>query len=212
MKKKNVNDILDDYFDSQKLNFLEHLNQQDLNLQNHFKMLENLFSPDSNIKNIEQNLKEENNILDINIKSENSKFKKKLEEQKIKTNNLLSGTNVYIPDNNNHNINIMSNRNRRRINSINNNNSNDNKDKKDKIIDYKKSKAISALPTFQYKYIIKYEKRNEKVCSICLNEFKEEEILIRFSCKQHIFHKNCLCTWLKNSDICPLCKKSLIIK
>ena len=209
MKKKNVNDILDDYFDSQKLNFLEHLNQQDLNLQNHFKMLENLFSPDSNIKNIEQNLKEENNKLDINIKSENSKFKKKLEEQKIKTNNLLSGTNVYIPDNNNHNINIMSNRNRRRINNINNNNSNDNKDK---IIDYKKSKAISALPTFQYKYIIKYEKRNEKVCSICLNEFKEEEILIRFSCKQHIFHKNCLCTWLKNSDICPLCKKSLIIK
>ena len=209
MKKKNVNDILDDYFDSQKLNFLEHLNQQDLNLQNHFKMLENLFSPDSNIKNIEQNLKEENNKLDINIKSENSKFKKKLEEQKIKTNNLLSGTNVYIPDNNNHNINIMSNRNRRIINNINNNNSNDNKDK---IIDYKKSKAISALPTFQYKYIIKYEKRNEKVCSICLNEFKEEEILIRFSCKQHIFHKNCLCTWLKNSDICPLCKKSLIIK
>ena len=209
MKKKNVNDILDDYFDSQKLNFLEHLNQQDLNLQNHFKMLENLFSSDSNIKNIEQNLKEENNKLDINIKSENSKFKKKLEEQKIKTNNLLSGTNVYIPDNNNHNINIMSNRNRRRINNINNNNSNDNKDK---IIDYKKSKAISALPTFQYKYIIKYEKRNEKVCSICLNEFKEEEILIRFSCKQHIFHKNCLCTWLKNSDICPLCKKSLIIK
>ena len=189
MKKKNVNDILDDYFDSQKLNFLEHLNQQDLNLQNHFKMLENLFSPDSNIKNIEQNLKEENNKLDINIKSENSKFKKKLEEQKIKTNNLLSGTNVYIPDNNNHNINIMSNRNRRRINNINNNNSNDNKDK---IIDYKKSKAISALPTFQYKYIIKYEKRNEKVCSICLNEFKEEEILIRFSCKQHIFHKNSL--------------------
>ena len=209
MKKKNVNDILDDYFDSQKLNFLEHLNQQDLNLQNHFKMLENLFSTDSNTKNIEQNLKEENNKLDINIKSENSKFKKKLEEQKIKTNNLLSGTNVYIPDNNNHNINIMSNRNRRRINNINNNNSNDNKDK---IIDYKKSKAISALPTFQYKYIIKYEKRNEKICSICLNEFKEEEILIRFSCKQHIFHKNCLCTWLKNSDICPLCKKSLIIK
>ena len=32
MKKKNANDILDDYFDSQKLNFLEHLNQQDLNL------------------------------------------------------------------------------------------------------------------------------------------------------------------------------------
>ena len=210
MRKKNVGDILDDYFDSQKLNFLEHLNQQDLNLQNHFKMLENLFSSNNNNENFEQNLKIEKNKLENNINSENIKFKNKLETQKAKTNNLLSGTNVYIPDNNhNSNINMISNGNRRR--NINHNNSNNN-GHKDKILDYKKSKAISALPTFQYKYIINYEKRNEKSCSICLNEFKDEEILIRFSCKEHIFHKNCLCTWLKNSDICPLCKKSLIIK
>ena len=210
MRKKNVGDILDDYFDSQKLNFLEHLNQQDINLQNHFKMLENLFSSDNNIENFEQNLKKEKNKLEDNINSENIKFKNKIEKQKAKTNNLLSGTNVYIPDNNhNNNINAIFNGNRRR--NINHNNLN-NDQKKDKILDYKKSKAISALPTFQYKYIIKYEKRNEKTCSICLNEFKDEEILIRFSCKEHIFHKNCLCTWLKNSDICPLCKKSLIIK
>ena len=210
MRKKNVGDILDDYFDSQKLNFLEHLNQQDLNLQNHFKMLENLFSSNNNNENFEQNLKKEKNKLENNINSENIKFKNKLETQKAKTNNLLSGTNVYIPDkNHNSNINMISNGNRRR--NINHNNSNNN-GQKDKILDYKKSKAISALPTFQYKYIINYEKRSEKSCSICLNEFKDEEILIRFSCKEHIFHKNCLCTWLKNSDICPLCKKSLIIK
>ena len=210
MRKKNVGDILDDYFDSQKLNFLEHLNQQDLNLQNHFKMLENLFSPNNNTENLEENLKIEKKKLENNVNIENSKFRDKLEKQKAKTNNLLSGTNVYIPDNNHNNhINMISNRNRRRNNNFNNPN---NDEKKDKIIDYKKSKAISALPTFQYKYIIKYEKRNEKVCSICLNEFKEEELLIRFSCKEHIFHKHCLCTWLKNSDICPLCKKSLIIK
>lgn len=210
MRKKNVRDILDDYFDSQKLNFLEHLNQQDLNLQNHFKMLENLFSPNDNTENLEENLKIEKKKLENNVNIENSKFRDKLEKQKAKTNNLLQGTNVYIPDNNHNNhINMISNRNRRRSNNFINPNNNE---KKDKIIDYKKSKAISALPTFQYKYIIKYEKRNEKVCSICLNEFKEEELLIRFSCKEHIFHKYCLCTWLKNSDICPLCKKSLIIK
>ena len=210
MRKKNVRDILDDYFDSQKLNFLEHLNQQDLNLQNHFKMLENLFSPNDNTENLEENLKIEKKKLENNVNIENSKFRDKLEKQKAKTNNLLQGTNVYIPDNNHNNhINMISNRHRRRSNNFINPNNNE---KKDKIIDYKKSKAISALPTFQYKYIIKYEKRNEKVCSICLNEFKEEELLIRFSCKEHIFHKYCLCTWLKNSDICPLCKKSLIIK
>ena len=161
MRKKNVGDILDDYFDSQKLNFLEHLNQQDLNLQNHFKMLENLFSSNNNNENFEQNLKKEKNKLENNINSENIKFKNKLEAQKAKANNLLSGTNVYIPDNNhNSNINMISNGNRRR--NINHNNSNNN-GHKDKILDYKKSKAISALPTFQYKYIIKYEKRNNKI-------------------------------------------------
>ena len=209
MRKKNVGDILQNYFESQHLNILEHLHQQDLNLQNHFKMLENIFSPDNDSENIEKKLKIEKKNLESNINSENLKFKDKLEKQKAKTNNRLAGTNVYIPDNNNHSESIRNNRNRirnERHNRINNN------EERDKKKDYKKEKAISALPTFQSKYIIKYEKRNEKACSICLTEFKDEEILIRFSCKEHIFHKNCLCKWLENSDICPLCKKSLVIK
>ena len=207
MRKKNVGDILQNYFDSQHLNILEHLEQQDLNLQNHFKMLENLFSSDNDSNKIEQKLKIEKNNLENDIKQENIKFKNKFEKQKAKTNQKLSGTNLYIPDND-HPGNINYNINRIRYNG---NNRNNNREKEPKM-DYKKSKAISALPTFQYKYIIKYEKRNENTCSICLNEFKEEEMLIRFSCKEHIFHKKCLCTWLEKSDICPLCKKSLIIK
>ena len=207
MRKKNVGDILQNYFDSQHLNILEHLEQQDLNLQNHFKMLENLFSSDNDSNKIEQKLKIEKNNLENDIKQENIKFKNKFEKQKAKTNQKLSGTNVYIPDND-HPGNINYNINRIRYNG---NNRNNNREKEPKM-DYKKSKAISALPTFQYKYIIKYEKRNENTCSICLTEFKEEDILIRFSCKEHIFHKKCLCTWLEKSDICPLCKKSLIIK
>ena len=95
MRNKNVGDILDDYFDSQKINFLEHLERQDLNLQNHFRMLENLFTSDNNSKNFEQKLNIEKNNLENNIHSENIKFKTKLEQQKAKTNNLLSGTNAY---------------------------------------------------------------------------------------------------------------------
>ena len=207
MRKKNVGDILQNYFDSQHLNILEHLEQQDLNLQNHFKILENIFSLDNDSNKIEQKLNIEKNNLENDIKQENIKFKNKFEKQKAKTNQKLSGTNLYIPDND-HPGNINYNINRIRYNG---NNRNNNREKEPKM-DYKKSKAISALPTFQYKYIIKYEKRNENTCSICLNEFKEEEMLIRFSCKEHIFHKKCLCTWLEKSDICPLCKKSLIIK
>lgn len=209
MRKKNVGDILQNYFDAQNLNFLEHLEQQDLNLQNHFKMLENLFSSDNDSYQLEQKLKIEKNNLENKINSDNIKFKNKLEQQKAKTNKKLSGTNVYIPDNN-HNGNVNYNRNRNRIR--NNNRNRNNNEEKDKFMEYKKSKAISALPTFQYKYIINYVKRDENTCPICLLEFKEEDILIRFSCKEHIFHKKCLCTWLEKSDICPLCKKSLIIK
>ena len=209
MRKKNVGDILQNYFDAQNLNFLEHLEQQDLNLQNHFKMLENLFSSDNDSYQLEQKLKIEKNNLENKINSDNIKFKNKLEQQKAKTNKKLSGTNVYIPDNN-HNGNVNYNRNRNRIR--NNNRNRNNNEEKDKFMEYKKSKAISALPTFQYKYIINYVKRDENTCPICLLEFKGEDILIRFSCKEHIFHKKCLCTWLEKSDICPLCKKSLIIK
>ena len=210
MKKKDVGGILQNYFDAQNMNFLEHLEQQDLNLQNHFKMLENLFSSDNDSKKIERKLAIEKNNLDNKLNSENIKFKNKLEQQKAKTNKKLSGTNVYIPDNN-HNGTINYNNNRIRVRNNNHNRYNNNAEK-DKFMEYKKTKAISALPTFQYKYIINYEKRDENICPICLLEFKEEDMLIRFSCKEHIFHKKCLCTWLEKSDICPLCKKSLIIK
>ena len=101
-----------------------------------------------------------------------------------------------------------------RRNNINRNRSlNRNSPKKEinRNLEFKKLKAISALPCFQYRYIVKYEKRNEKNCSICLNDFKSEDILIRFSCKEHIFHKSCLLTWLEKSNICPLCKKSLLL-
>ena len=183
MRKKNVEDILQNYFDAQNLNFLEHLEQQDLNLQNHFKMLENLFSSDNDSYQLEQKLKIEKNNLENKINSDNIKFKNKLEQQKAKTNKKLSGTNVYIPDNN-HNGNVNYNQNRNRIR--NNNRNRNNNEEKDKFMEYKKSKAISALPTFQYKYIINYIKRDENTCPICLLEFKEEDILIRFSCKEHI--------------------------
>ena len=51
--------------------------------------------------------------------------------------------------------------------------------------------------------------RVEKKCSICLNEFKEMERVKLFSCKLHLFHKDCIMKWLKEHDFCPLCKKNI---
>ena len=211
MKKKSPHKILHEYFDAQNKNFISHLERQENNFQEHFKILENLFSDNSNnnFNNIEYNLHHQKSILENNIKKENNDFKNQLESQKRKTNKLLSKTNIYIPNNSNNNINNINN-NQYRINYIRNRN-NINNNEKDKTLEYKKQKAILALPSFQYRYIIKYEKRDEKNCPICLNDFKSEDILIRFSCKEHIFHQTCLLKWLEESNICPMCKKSLNI-
>ena len=214
MERKNVSNILQNYLDAQQLNFIEHLQCQEQNFQAHLQRMHDIFSdnPNNDSNKIQQQLRTQKLILEDNIKLDNKKFKNNLEEQKRKTNILLARSNIFIPENNQNR--------RRQINNFqnninrNNNNNNNSNDKKiiDKNLEFKKLKAISALPCFQYRYIMKYEKRPEKNCSICLNDFKLDDILIRFSCKEHIFHKNCIFTWLEKSDICPLCKKSLLFK
>ena len=209
MENKKTGKILQDYFDAQQTNFIHHLKRQEQNFQQHFQILEDLFSDNSNNQSnqIELKLKSQKLILENNMKQESHDFKNKLEAQKKKTNKLLARTNVYIPDNNN---NIQ---NRRNYININRNRSHNNYQKKelDKNLEFKKRKTINALPCFQYRYIVQYGKRLEKNCSICLNDFKSDDFLIRFSCKEHVFHKNCLLTWLEKSNICPLCKKSLFL-
>ena len=77
-------------------------------------------------------------------------------------------------------------------------------------INYKRSLVISKLEEFKYKYLDKHLNRKEKECSICLEEFKEFDRVKLFSCRQHIFHKDCIMKWLLDKDICPLCKKPII--
>lgn len=85
---------------------------------------------------------------------------------------------------------------------------NENLDKEENK-DYRREVIISKLPEFKYKYSNKHMKRIDKICAICLNEFKENDRVKMFSCEQHIFHKDCILKWLNNNDICPLCKKSI---
>ena len=50
----------------------------------------------------------------------------------------------------------------------------------------------------------------DNICSICLDEFKEDDILKKLNC-EHIFHKDCLEPWLNNNNRnCPLCRTDII--
>lgn len=49
-----------------------------------------------------------------------------------------------------------------------------------------------------------------KDCSICLEKFKDEDVVKRFSCGKHIFHKNCLRAWVNDGhSICPVCRHNM---
>ncbi len=49
---------------------------------------------------------------------------------------------------------------------------------------------------------------NEKSCSICLNEFKDNDELCLLQC-EHLFHKQCLLNWLKKKHSCPICRHNI---
>lgn len=49
-------------------------------------------------------------------------------------------------------------------------------------------------------------------CSICIDDYKENDILIMFLCDNvhpHHFHKKCCDEWLKISKTCPLCRTDI---
>lgn len=47
-------------------------------------------------------------------------------------------------------------------------------------------------------------------CTICLEKYKNSDIILEFNCGQHFFHKECLKNWIKKSEYCPLCKYDLL--
>jgi len=57
---------------------------------------------------------------------------------------------------------------------------------------------------------ITIEEDNENICITCLNHFKEGEDVIVLPCNDtHMFHSECIVTWLKMSVHCPLCKADI---
>lgn len=102
----------------------------------------------------------------------------------------------------------------------NNFNFNDDHVQQDQELEYKrrikewKNKKYSQLLRMRYCDYVKKNKKSERTkqdsCSICLEKYKSQDIVLEFNCNEHFFHKECLKMWIKNSEYCPLCKHDLL--
>ncbi|CAA2950946.1 RING-H2 finger ATL54-like [Olea europaea subsp. europaea] len=69
--------------------------------------------------------------------------------------------------------------------------------------------VISAISIVQYK---KGDGLIEGTdCSVCLNEFQEDETLRLLPKCNHAFHIPCIDTWLRSHTNCPMCRASIVI-
>jgi hypothetical protein len=66
---------------------------------------------------------------------------------------------------------------------------------------------LNALPEVPIENVDKMDD-DKKNCVICLNDFKNGEKALILPCI-HLFHKDCIISWLKQNDKCPICKKDI---
>ena len=50
---------------------------------------------------------------------------------------------------------------------------------------------------------------NQNSCSICLAEFKNEDITTALPKCKHIFHSECVNAWLLKNPLCPICRSNV---
>lgn len=67
---------------------------------------------------------------------------------------------------------------------------------------------MSKLVTDESQYSIMSKKSSIQECVICKAEFLPQDIVNMLLCK-HIFHKECISTWFRVKNACPLCNQNL---
>ncbi|CAI9109814.1 OLC1v1009728C1 [Oldenlandia corymbosa var. corymbosa] len=50
-----------------------------------------------------------------------------------------------------------------------------------------------------------------QLCSICLGELSEGEVILAETSCSHVFHRRCLYGWLRRAHFCPNCQASFAI-
>ena len=53
--------------------------------------------------------------------------------------------------------------------------------------------------------------KDDNKCVVCQYEFKNGEEVTKLSCG-HLFHSECVDTWLSKNKVCPMCHKEIVVK
>ncbi|KAK1288528.1 E3 ubiquitin-protein ligase ATL6 [Acorus calamus] len=71
--------------------------------------------------------------------------------------------------------------------------------------------VLETFPTFQYSDVknLKLGKGTLE-CAICINEFEDDETLRLLPKCDHVFHTECIDTWLATHTTCPVCRSNLV--
>ena len=67
-------------------------------------------------------------------------------------------------------------------------------------------KKIPKIIYYSYKF-----KNDDNKCVVCQYEFKNGEEVTQLNCG-HLFHSDCVDTWLSKNKVCPMCHKEITIK
>jgi hypothetical protein len=63
------------------------------------------------------------------------------------------------------------------------------------------------------KKTISYEEllndNNDDDCTICLEEFNNDDEIVKLKCN-HLFHSKCIDDWIEKNQSCPLCRVNLL--
>ncbi|KAL3717325.1 hypothetical protein ACJRO7_008839 [Eucalyptus globulus] len=67
---------------------------------------------------------------------------------------------------------------------------------------------IREIPAFPFRSI-EAKRRSFCGCTVCLNEFQEQDLLRVLPTCSHAFHSDCIDMWLQSNSRCPLCRTNI---
>ncbi|RWR89962.1 E3 ubiquitin-protein ligase ATL6-like protein [Cinnamomum micranthum f. kanehirae] len=71
--------------------------------------------------------------------------------------------------------------------------------------------VIDAFPLFQYSAVKGLKLGSDALeCAVCLNEFEGDDNLRLLPVCSHVFHPDCIDTWLSSHVTCPVCRSDLL--